>query len=157
MKNYEGRCEWPAGEWEWLVISSCSQLPASLRAANGSFPSCSESRGSARLFDLCPQRIRCCAACSVIWAHPPLTTGLLTVQLSLASRSSLQSRPFLPPRTPRRLFPLSVAALSPSPPAKLLEVVSARQRPWLPPLLREWLHKPYTTSNALCPPLSRLT
>jgi hypothetical protein len=116
---------------ECLVISSFNQLTASSRAASGVISQLQRIKGSVRLFDLYLQRIRCFSSCSVILPRPPLTTELFTMQTSLASRSSLQSLPFLPPRTPRRLFPLSVAALSPSAPAKLLGVVSARQRPWL--------------------------
>lgn len=96
-------------------------------------------------FDLGDPRIRCVQS-----STPPTTHGGLLPRLhssSLPSLRTLHYRPpsFSPPCTPASLVStVSVAALHPSAPAKLHDVVSARHGPWLAALLRDWLHKPYT-------------
>jgi hypothetical protein len=145
-----------SGQWRNPNVSHLELQPVTcdrVSRERGLFPAAANQQ-LCELFDLCSQRI---TSFSLSFHHfGRFATHGLTFPNSLLSLHplSLKSAPLQPSTHTPSLIPRPVSLFCPS---NLLEVLSASQTFGLSPLLREWLHKPYTTStpsNAFCLSLS---
>ncbi len=115
-----------------------------VRGERGRFPSCSESTAFASGLISEVQRITSVPSPPSFWPIDHSQIKRLPIHhLSLFSLHplSLKRAPCRPSTHTRSLIPRLVSVSAPS---NLLEVLSASQTFGLSPLLREWLHKPYT-------------